>query len=267
MKCKHAQKTLLATSGRRKLSAEVQEHVAECARCRQWKTKLTAIDRGVFLIPTPSGTDAKNAFLAEFLHEPVIEPSPGWKLKLPGTRWQQALAGIAAAVVLVLAFSGVLKREHHIPVASSSPADPLLAKVMERNLTLATTDSATKRVQTLSDLADDLDGQTRQLALVAHADDLQTLAKLYDEVLKAGIVKQAGEIRLEDRQKVLQPIAEQLFKASKRTEELAKKMPDKAEPLKLMARSADEANQKLLKLIKTEVAAQEANPSRPEAGG
>jgi ABC-type transporter Mla MlaB component len=268
MKCKHAQKTLLATSGRRKLSTEVQEHVAECARCRQWKTKLTAIDRGVFLIPTPSGTDAKNAFLAEFLHEPVIEPSPGWKLKLPGTRWQQALAGIAAAVVLVLAFSGVLKRERNIPVASSSQTDPLLAKVMERNLTLATADSATKRVQTLSDLADDLDSQTRQLALVAHADDLQTLAKLYDEVLKTGIVKQAGEVRLEDRQNVLKPIADRLLIASRQMRQDAIEMPNNAEPLKQMAQAADEANQKLRILIKkTEVAAQEANPSRPEAGG
>jgi hypothetical protein len=267
MKCKHAQKTMLATSGRRKLSAEVLEHVADCARCKQWKSKLTAIDRGIFLIPTPSGAEAKAAFLAEFLHEPEIVPSSGWMLKLPGTRWQQALAGIAALVLVVLAFSGVLKRERNIPVASTSATDPLLAKVMERNLTLATADTATKRVQTLSDLADDLDGQTRQLALVAHADDLQTLAKLYDEVLKAGIVKQAGEIRLEDRPKVLEPIADRLFKASQQEQQLAQEMPDKAGPLKQMAQAADEANQKLRKLMKTEVAAQEANPSRPEAGG
>ncbi|HLW68063.1 MAG TPA: hypothetical protein VKS79_22285 [Gemmataceae bacterium] len=268
MKCKHAQKTMLATSGRRKLSAEVQEHVAGCARCRQIKAKLTAIDRGVFLIPTPSATEAKDAFLAEFLHEPVIVPSSGWMLKLPGTRWQQALVGIAALVLVVLAFSGVLKREHNTPVASSSATDPLLAKVMDRNLALATADSPTKRVQTLSDLADDLDGQTRQLALVAQTDDLQTLAKLYDEVLKAGIVKQAGEVRLEDRQKVLKPIADRLFAASEQMRQTANDMPNKAEPLKQMALAADEASQKLNILIKkTEVAAQEANPSRPEAGG
>lgn len=268
MKCKHAQKTMLATSGRRKLSAEVLAHVEDCARCRQWKTKLTAIDRGIFLIPTPSGADAKNAFLAEFLHEPVIEPSSGWKLKLPGARWQQVLAGIAAVVVVVLAFSGVLRRDRPGPVVASSSADPLLAKVMERNLTLATADSATKKVQTLSDLADDLDSQTRQLALIAHADDLQSLAKLYDEVLKAGIIKQAETIRLEDRQKVLEPIADRLFKASQQEQQLAQEMPDKAGPLKQMAQAADEANKKLRILIKkTEVAAQEANPSRPEAGG
>jgi hypothetical protein len=259
---------MLATSGRRKLSAEVQEHVADCARCRQWKSKLTAIDRGIFLIPSPSGAEAKDAFLAEFLHEPEIVPSSGWMLKLPGTRWQQALAGIAALVLIVLAFSGVLKRERNIPVASTSATDPLLAKVMERNVMLATADNATKRVQTLSDLADDLDGQTRQLALVAPADDLQTLAKLYDEVLKAGIVKQANEVRLEDRPNVLKPIAERLFTASEQMRRAANEMPNKAEPLKQMAQAADEASQKLNVLIKkTEVAAQEANPSRPEAGG
>src|SRR5262249_37101749 len=120
MKCKHAQKTMLATSGRRKLSAEVLAHVEDCARCRQWKTKLTAIDRGIFLIPTPSGTDAKNAFLAEFLHEPVIEPSSGWKLKLPGTRWQQVMAGAAAVVVTALAFSGALRRDRPGPAIASS---------------------------------------------------------------------------------------------------------------------------------------------------
>src|SRR5262249_19004850 len=105
------------------------------------------------------------------------------------------------------------------------------------------------------------------LALVAHADDLQTLAKLYDEVLKRGIVEQAGQIRLEDRQKVLEPIADRLFKASQQEQQLAQEMPDKAGPLKQMAQAADEANQKLRKRLKTEVAAQEANPSRPEAGG
>jgi hypothetical protein len=268
MKCKHAQKTMLATSGPRKLSAEIQEHVAGCARCRQIKAKLTAIDRGIFLIPTPSSTEAKDAFLVEFLHEPVIMPSSGWMLKLPGTRWQQALAGIAALVLVVLAFSGVLKRERNVPVASSSATDPLLAKVMDRNLTLATANTAKERVLTLSDLADDIDSQTRQLALVAHADDLQSLAKLYDDVLKTGIVKQAGAVRLEDRQKVLEPIADRLFKASQQEQQLAQEMPDKALPLKQMAQAADEANQKLRILIKKpEVAAQEANPSRPEAGG
>src|SRR5262249_20438574 len=138
MKCKHAQKTMLATSGRRKLSAEVLAHVEDCARCRQWKTKLTAIDRGVFLIPTPSGTEAKNAFLAEFLHEPVIEPSSGWKLKLPGARWQQVLAGIAAVVVIAVAFSGVLRRDRVVQPIPSSAADPLLPNAMHPNLTLPT---------------------------------------------------------------------------------------------------------------------------------
>ena len=88
MKCKHAQRGLLSTSGPRKLAAEVLAHLDECPACRTWHVRLQEIDRAVPRLPVPDSSDAKAAVIEQILAEPATLPfrKPWWKQGTASTR-------------------------------------------------------------------------------------------------------------------------------------------------------------------------------------
>lgn len=249
MNCQHVQQRLLATSGRRTPTPDVLAHLETCPACRTWSERLNEIDATVSRLPVPDSSAAKASLANRFLSPPAPSAPPIWKrVKLS---WPKAIAAAAAVILLALAVSGVFNREPSRPAAAAP--DELLAQVMKRHLELATADSLGKRVEVLAGLADDLDGQTRSLARVAQAEDLNTLADLYVSVVEGdrGLIKQTENLPAADQKKLLPPIAEKL----RRTNELAASLsregvpPAAAQPLKKIADAARQGHLDLQKRI------------------
>lgn len=268
MKCRHVQKTLIATSGRRKLSPEVHAHLDDCPRCRRWQTRLQELDDAVSKLPVPSSHGAKAAFVQRMFAGPAA-PSRRWHEWIPGRPWQKIAVAVAVSLLLILIWSGVFTREGGSDRPAAPQADPLLAAVLQRHAELATAQSSTQRIRTLTNLSEDLDRETRNLARVARAEDLEALVILYENVVKKGIVTQADEVSPDDRSKLLAEIADRLFRTSQSAEQMAHDVPPAAaDPLRRIARIARDANTVLRTKAKTDVAIQDLDPLRHlPAGG
>src|SRR5262249_46833356 len=137
-------------------------------------------------------------------------------------------------------------RHGRAPETAAAPTDPLLATLLKHNLELASELPPEKNLSTLAALARELDGETRNLARVAGEKELMALADLYDDVVRKGVLARADDVPLADREKVLTPIAGELFAASTAAKRLAEDVPaSAAAPLKKIAAAADEGNRVL----------------------
>lgn len=268
MKCKHVQKTLVATSGRRTLSEEVRAHLGDCSNCRHWHTRLQELDLAVTRLPVPSAPSAKSAFVQKFLAV-TVTPARRWHERLPGTWWQKASVAIAASVLLILVWSGVLTRERLPDRTPAASSDPLLAAVLQRHSELATAPSSVQRLRTLTSLSEDLDGETRNLARVANATELAVLADLYEAVVTQGVYAQADEVPPDDRPKLLTEVADRFFRTSQTADQWVQEVPPAAaDSLRRIARTARAANTFLRTKARTDVALQDPEPVRQlPAGG
>jgi hypothetical protein len=230
MNCQQVQKQLLATSGRRQLMAEARAHVDGCEQCRAWHDRLREIDESV-------SRDAKASLLNRFLTPPQPSASPMWqRVRIT---WPRAVAAAAAVLFLGLALSGVLKREH--APAGNSAQDELLARVVERNIALATAETVERRVEVLADLGNDLADGARSLAHVAPGSDLNALADMYVSVIsgRRGLVAHADNLPAGESKKVLEPIARRLQSVSDLAEHRSGEVPPAAvEPLRRIAAAA-----------------------------
>ncbi len=270
MKCKHALHRLLATSGRRKLSPVVLNHVKGCQRCQRWQAKLSEIDRAMPRIPVPDSHAAKADLVQRFLAEPATIATPWWRSRSQIT-WQRTVIAVAAVAVFALLVSGVFNRERKANVGPLPP-DEFLAEMTDLHNKLATAPTEQKRVEGLATLADKLDSRTRNVARVADATDLNELAQLYEIVVKKGLVglsnRIADDMPIAQRKTLIDlidPIADRLLRTGNEVEELAGKVPPSATAsLKKIAAVAKEAQQILRKKVREEKLANGRTP--PEEG-
>jgi hypothetical protein len=158
---------------------------------------------------------------------------------------RRRIAAVMAAALLFLAL-GLWTNGPHFPNWQPQP-DALLAQVMHHDVRLASARSPRERMESLADLADVLQVDARELADAAAPDDLGALARMYERVVKEGIVKQARAAPAADRAKVAEGVAERLQKAAEDAESVAKLQPEeRAEPLHAIARAARAGEQELL---------------------
>jgi hypothetical protein len=156
---------------------------------------------------------------------------------------------IAAAVLLLLGWWAVQPPAAPPPERppTERPADdPLLAKLVRRDVQLARADTPRERLEILANLADDLHDESRALALAATGDGLEDLARLYEQVVRGGIVKQAEALPAAERRLLLRPIGRRLDGAAGATERLLRQVPPEyAPPLRAMVAAAREAYRRL----------------------
>jgi hypothetical protein len=262
MNCKQILQRLLATSGPRTISAEVRDHLEGCERCRRWATRLQEIDAAIPLLPVPDFAAAKAALMQEFLAPPAALPEPVWAPRRLRVNWVRIVFVSAAAVVLVLAVSGVFNREK--PRTTPAPQDALLARVLDRQLELSKASTVEKRVEALDHLAADLDGGALQLAYVADKADLEALANLYESVVAGskGLVTRAEDVPLAGGKKMLEDIAKRLGKVNRDAEARLRDgvPPDAVAALRRIKDTARAAQTKLEKKINEEKVAQDVTP-------
>jgi hypothetical protein len=265
MICQAVQNQLLALPDPSRPGVDLRDHLQACAACRQWQHRLLQIERNVPVLPVPSSTGQK-AFLRQFLagsgDAPVVVPPPKKsgleKLALgawPPGPWGYAAAAVAA-VVLVSLGSWALWRPRELPVlraATKAPLpDPFVASLMQRDLRLAVAETGRERLEVLSDLADDLFQETRQVVRGARAEDLDQMAQLYEKVVQEGIVhlSRAPSLRAADRRQVLAALADRLAQAGREADRLARGAPQNAvRPLQVIGAAARDADNRLRGLV------------------
>jgi hypothetical protein len=136
------------------------------------------------------------------------------------------------------------------PADPAPTVPPLMTRLMACDLKLAEADNPRQRVEALAALADELQGETRILASTAGTKDLKTLARLYERVIRDGVVVRARDLPAELRRPVLKTIADRLDRTDRDLKELAlEERPESAEPLRQIAAAAQEGGIRLRVLM------------------
>jgi hypothetical protein len=281
MNCEALHSRLLGSEKPDRLTAELAAHLKTCAACRKWQRRLVHLERNVALLPVAPAPRGKAEFVRQFVaaeleplsaeREAPSESTNGvttvqtWKFEKLAAALRSSLqapratlnafpaparrriAAVLAASLLLLAF-GLWINSPTSPF-TPKPPDPLLASVVERDLCLAAAKSPSERVETLADLADDLQGSTRSLINHGQPDDLKALAELYEQVVRDGIVAQASSLSPGEKARLLKGIAQRLADAGDEAEKLIKVLPESsAAPLNIIVRAARDGDRELRKL-------------------
>jgi hypothetical protein len=126
-----------------------------------------------------------------------------------------------------------------------------LTSLLDRNLRLAKARTPRKRLEALVDLADDLQGQARRLIRGAEVEDLQELARLFEQVVDEGIIRGAVGLPADQRPEVLPAAADRLARAGRDAGRLAQEAPDgSAGALRVIATVAQHGGERLRALMR-----------------
>jgi hypothetical protein len=246
-----------------------------------WQRRLVHLERNIALLPVPPAPKGKAAFVQQFLATPaegLTDDAPvespesvpvdsatviqTWKFdrltaalrstlnaprrtlnSVPAPARRRIAASLAAALFF-LAFG--LWSTGPIGPLAKRPGDPLLAQVMKHDVRLAAARSHRERLDTLTDLTDVLQNDTRELIDAAGPDELTMLANCYEKVVREGVVTQAAALRKEDAAADLDAIAARLLKAAEDAERLAGIRPQATEViLTKIARAARDGESKI----------------------
>jgi hypothetical protein len=270
MNCKTVQRRLLALPNPARVPASVREHLAECRACREMQNHLAQIEQAVPALVVPSSSFAKAALLRKIRQGPTFREKVAQSVEaIPAAfgrmgRWRLAGAGLAAAVLVMLLcwplFRGPGPTPNNDYARKLPDPDPLLASVLQRQLTLAEAKQTRQQVETLASLAGDLNGAVQGLARTTESrDTLPDVSGWYGLVVHAEVTR-FGKLAFKDRKAVVAPLAQDLEKAAKQADALADEVgaPRGDHPLRKLATTAREAKSRLDYLTK-----QEANAVPP----
>ncbi|HEY1192040.1 MAG TPA: hypothetical protein VGE74_30705 [Gemmata sp.] len=265
MNCQAVQNQIIALSDPRQLSPVLLAHVAGCSACRAWARKAAQLESLLEQLPVPPAPrEKKEALIGELLAaDPVIQPPV-----VPATRPsfvtvavrvlrqnRAYVGGIAAAVLVVVGLVWSLNRTKPPQTEFAEPQKhPLLDKLVNRDVALARAETPTKRLEVLGGMAEDLAGETRGMARIASPTELKDLARLYDKVVKDGIVRQAKELPIHmdrgEKQRLLDGLKTRLEADAAEADKVAREAPQDSQPA--LKRVADTAREGARELARTE---------------
>jgi hypothetical protein len=248
MKCSVAQTRMLELERPDRPTPALRAHLANCSACREWFHTFLQMERNVPLLPVPPST-GRESFLR---HLQTGEPLPGRNgtttpsvsKRIGAARRERGMqktalaTGLAAGLVLLAV--GLLAIQKPSPAVAAHDPDPLVAKLLQRDLTLAKAQTPLARVNELQTLTDDLRSETETLAKASATTELAKVAGLYEKVMREGIVKHARKVPAEDREK-LRDVAFLLDAAGRSARSLAAQHPDSSAPLHQIETAAREA--------------------------
>jgi hypothetical protein len=246
MNCQVAQRRLLSTLDPDRASEEVRAHLAYCGECQEWQAQLIRIERHVPRLPVPR-SEVGQRLVRRFADTappvavtsgpswPIVElASPGFQKnrKLPALAWTRTHARSLAAAAAVLTICSLAawylqdlaQRAPSPPPREKADPPPLLGVLIRHNVRLAMANNPADRVAILADVADDLQQEMRWLAREGDPEDLATLARLYDRIVREGIMVQAQGLPAANRRPVLHPVANRLAVAARHAHELMREV-------------------------------------------
>lgn len=274
MNCKVVQRRLMSMEDPARAPADLHAHLAGCDGCRDWHSRLILVEMAIPLVPVPRSR-AKNDLLRRLMperrsariQEPIFSPDPADASLLPfplpapasppltWSRAKRLIAGVAALVLLLACGAWVVYQWSNTPDVSLADPKPsrdiLLASLVNCDVRLATATTPKERVEILADISQFLCDQSRAMALESSPEELHTLAKLYDKVIRDGVLKQAKGIPANQRRGIILPIADRLSQTARVLDRLIQKVDEDSckKPLQEIANSAREGNRGLYSLI------------------
>jgi hypothetical protein len=272
MNCKVIREQLLQADRPERPGADLAAHLGQCPPCRQWHQRLVQLERLVPRLPVPP-SHGKAVLLARLAGERVAPPRRPTARR--SSRWQVFFqspamppAVLAASLLVFAGLWSMQSNPYHRPaggggMTAPAPAPPrppapdlLVADLLQHNVSLARAETPKEQLDALAAMAERLYGATKTLAGQAETADLEKLTKLYDEVVRNGIVKRADVLRKlppAERQEIISPIAERLAKAMDDAEDRAQKSPEEtASPWRALASAARAGANELQTLLKGE---------------
>ncbi|MDB5311075.1 MAG: hypothetical protein JWO38_5277 [Gemmataceae bacterium] len=266
MNCQTLQNRILALPDPRQVPDGLREHLDACPACAAWWKRAAQLEQLLGLLPVPAAPADKKAALLDDLTAagPVIKSIPSVDRRsgrsafelvgaLPGLKY---VAGLAAAVLVVLGGWLVLRPTKQPEVVTHTPRHPFLEKVIQRDLALTQAKTPEQRLEVLGGLADDLSAETRSLARVASQEDLKDLSAQFQKVVDSGIVPQAKKVAdlqaLTQAQKkaLFERLSARLAEAGQQADQAARESPPHAQPvLKAISEKARDGQTKLGALL------------------
>ncbi len=264
MNCKNCRQLLLLQADFEPVPSEVEAHLGQCPACRRWQQRLAQVEKVVPLLPVPL-SETKSSFKERVLRGLELEPvaAPAVRRWFP-RRWPAALwVGAAAACVLLTVgvflatyFSGsapgpAVAIKNPPPEAKEKTKETTLAgRLLEKNLELARASTPKKRLEALADLASLLERESQSLSEVAGPQEMTDLAGLFGRVVNDGIVPRANSLPAPERRPTLGPIRDQLDKAGRHAEKMARAAsPEKRNTWLQLAAVARDGHRRLSMLV------------------
>jgi len=254
MRCRQAHTWLLAVHTAADLPPRVRQHVASCPRCARHQRRLAQLDVGLAAVQPPPPDPAKRqALLLKVAQTPQQRPTAA-RPRL-ARRWWLPPAAAAAAALLVLALGWRLvpPRPQRPPEqqtargTANAARDQLVARNLNRALTLAEPLPPEQQVPILADMAADLRTEALRQARQGPTEELPAVAGLYGKVLRQGVAGRAHALPPGKREPVAGPLARRLRQASVETTRAADgPMPAVAKVLRRMADDEECTAQALL---------------------
>ncbi len=261
MTCDAIQNRLLGEPDPLQPAAELRAHVKQCAACRDFSNRYETMARAIAALPAPTSELAKLTFTDSLTSAgPIIRSVPA--LTTRSFSWRgiysataKPLAATAAAIAVGLGIWAMVPASRIKPEYVAARHD-LLRKVVASNATLAQTTDPKARIEVLTDMAADLRLETVDVVKAAPAEDLNSLATLYESVVNDGLVKQAQQLDKKapaTRHAVLNAAADKLAATMDDMNALIRNAPQQAQPaLKRIGTAAEQGRTKLLRIARGE---------------
>jgi hypothetical protein len=208
MNCQTVQHKILSLADPRHVPEALLTHVAECPGCRAWAEQVARLEGLLEQLPVPPApNDKKSQLIDELTREGatatlLVAPprsrstgSGATTLRMFFQRNATLIGGLAAALLLALgawwSFSG---KNGQPNITASTPNHPFLEEMVEFNVALAKADTPAKKLQVIGMGATNISSQARSLSRVVGPEDLQAIARWFDSVVKAELLRQAEKL-------------------------------------------------------------------------
>jgi hypothetical protein len=198
MNCQSVQNRILSLPDPRQVPDALRAHLDGCPDCLRWWRQAARLERLLSELPAPPAPAGKKEALIDELTAagPVIKaipatpsvPSPG--LAFLRRNWKP-VAGLAAAVLVAVGVWQLFPRPGNNPVATVAPPHQLLSNMVQREVELAAARDPERKLEVFGAIADDLTAETRALARVSNAGEIDDLARWFEKTVDGGIVAPA----------------------------------------------------------------------------
>jgi len=272
MNCDTARNRVLGLPDPAVVPAPLSSHLDDCPACRTWHQLLTRMDGAIAATAPPASSGrAKRKLIEQFrgTATATAEPAPKARPARPasvsvptvqpaGARpsigerlarlWPASV--VAAAVLVGVLVWASFRGKSETATVAAPPPDPFLEKVVLAKVKLDTAPDAAARLAVLDSLGADIHGEAKTLSKITPGAEMDSLARLYEQVVSEGLVEQARALTADERRAKLPLYVERLRNAEQEANLLAAEAPPGSDrPLREIASAAAKCRTQLSRIL------------------